>query len=79
MAKNTRLYRVTTPTRIRLIEAITPARAIAHAASTDFTAVIPDQREVFALATQGIEIEVAGDHSVSDETRTAVAQTPIPE
>lgn len=77
MASKTRLYRVTTPTAVRLIEAPNVARAIAHAARTDFTACIPLQHEIYQLARDGIMIEVAGDIVLSDETLNAVAQTDL--
>jgi hypothetical protein len=71
----TRLYQVKSETTgaVRLIEASTPRGAVAHAARKEFTASIPAQHEVFALAKAGVEIEVAGDEPVSIETRAAVA------
>lgn len=77
MASKARLYQVTTPTAVRLIEAPNVARAIAHAARTDFTARIPLQHEIYQLARDGTPIEVAGDIVLSDETRNAVAQTDL--
>ena len=77
MASKSRLYQVTTPTAIRLIEAPNVARAISHAARTDFSARIPAQHEIYALARDGVMIEVAGEIELSDETRNAVAQTDL--
>lgn len=77
MASKSRLYKVTTPTATRLIESVSVARAIAHAARLEISATIPAQHEVFAMAKAGIEIEIAGDITVSDESRTAVAQSVI--
>jgi len=78
MAKN-RLYRVTTPTKTHLVEAPNPARAIAHVARQLIKVDIPASFEVFVMAKAGVEIEVVGDEPVTDETRSAVAQTLIPE
>lgn len=75
----TRLYKVTTPNGVRLIESPTIQRAIAHAARSEITATIPAQHEVYALAKAGIEIENVGADPVSDETRAAVAQMPLAE
>jgi hypothetical protein len=78
MASKTRLYRVKDNSgKQRLIEASTPRGAIAYVARNEFTADIPAQHEVFAMAKAGVEIEVAGDQDVSDETRSAVAQSCI--
>ena len=77
MSSKSRLYQVTTPTAVRLIEAPNVARAIAHAARTDFTARIPLQHEIYQLARDGTPIEIAGDIEVSDETRNAIAQTDL--
>lgn len=77
MANKSRLYKVTTPTAVRLIETTSAARAVAHAARKEIVAVIPAQHEVYALARAGILIEVAGDVEVSDETRNAVAQSDL--
>jgi hypothetical protein len=60
-----------------LIEASTPRGAIAYVARNEFSADIPAQHEVFAMAKSGVEIEVAGDEPISDESRNAVAQTQI--
>lgn len=73
-SKTTRLYRVVTPTKTRLIESTNIQRAIAFAAKDEIKADIPAQFEVFAMAKAGIEIESVLDQPISDETRTAVAQ-----
>ena len=70
MTIKTRLYRVVTPTKTHLVEALNQQRAIAHVARKEI-------KEVFALAKRGVEIETAGVDEVSDETRTAVAQEQI--
>lgn len=76
MATPTRLYRINCKStgKTRLIEASSPRAAIAHAARLEFTADIPANHEVFAMAKAGVEIEVAGSEPVSDETRSALAQ-----
>jgi hypothetical protein len=77
MATKSRLYKVTTPTAVRLIKTTSTARAIAHAARKEISATIPAQHEVYAMARSGIEIETAGDVDISDETRSAVAQSDL--
>lgn len=74
MSTKTRLYLVKSKTDIHLVEASTPRGAIAHVARNEFTVSIPAQHEVYLLARTGVEIETAGDESISDETRNAVAQ-----
>lgn len=78
MANKNRLYRVTTPTDIHLVEAPNPARAVAHISRKQIKVDIPDSFEVFALAKAGVEIEVVGDEPVTDETSADVAQAIIP-
>lgn len=80
MVTRTRLYRIKSASTgaQRLVEASTPRGAVAFVARNEFTADIPAQHEVFAMAKAGVEIEVAGDEPVSDETRSAVAQQCIP-
>ena len=72
----TRLYRVHCKStgKQRLIEAVTPRGAIAHAARNEFTADIPASHEVFAMAKAGVEIESATLAPISDETRSSLAQ-----
>lgn len=77
MAAKNRLYRATTPTGIHLVEAPNPSRVIAHIARNQIKIDIPASFEVFALARQGVEIEVVGDEPLTDETRSAVAQEQI--
>lgn len=79
MKSNTRLYRVrsTSTGADRLVEASTPRGAIAYVARHEFKADIPAQHEVFAMAKAGVEIEVAGEEPISEETRAAVAQSII--
>jgi hypothetical protein len=77
MAQTTRLYRIqskTTGTQ-RLVEASNPSAARSFVARDEYTVDIPAQFEVFAMAKAGIEIEVV--NTLSDETRTAVAQSVI--
>lgn len=76
--KSTRLYKVTTPTSVHLVEAQNQHRAISHVARKQISAAIPPQHEVFQLAKSGLEIEVAGEHGVSDETRQNVSQDQLP-
>lgn len=77
MKTRSRLYKVVTPTKVRLIESPNAQRAIAFAAKAEITASIPAQHEVYAMAKSGIEIEVVQDVEVSDETRSAVAQADL--
>jgi len=77
MSSKSRIYQVTTPTAVRLIEAANMSRAIAYAARTDITARIPLQHEIYALARDGVMIEVAGGIAPSDESRNATAQTDL--
>ena len=78
MATRTRLYRVKSRTDVHLVEASTPRGALAYVARNEYTVDIPAQHEVFAMAKAGVEIEVSSDEVVvSDETRTAVAQSTI--
>lgn len=78
MATKTRIYKVTTPTQIRLIESPSVQRAIAFVARDEIRAVIPAQHEIFELARRGLEIERVTDEPVSGETRAALAKTSIP-
>ena len=73
-AKGARLYKVTTPTSVHLVEAPNPSRAVAHVARSQIRAEIPPQFEVFNLAKAGIEIERVTDAPLSDDTRMQVAQ-----
>lgn len=77
MAQATRLYRVITPTNIHLVEATNPQRAVSFVARREIKVDIPAQHEVFAMAKAGVEIERLTDAPLSDETRTAVAQTEL--
>lgn len=77
MSAKTRLYRVKSKTDVHLVEASTPRGALAHVARNEFTVDIPHQHEVFAMAKAGVEIEVAGEEPISEETRAAVAQSII--
>ena len=77
MSTRTRLYRVKSNTDVHLVEASTPRGALAHVARNEFTVDIPAQHEVYALAKAGIDIEIAGEEPISEETRAAVAQSVI--
>ena len=77
MAATLRLYKVTTPTQVRLVQASNVQRAIAYAARHEITATIPAQYELYELARLGMEIECATDDPITDETRSAVAQQQI--
>lgn len=77
MAATLRLYKVTTPTQVRLVQASTVQRAIAFVARHEITATIPAQYELYELARLGMEIECATDDPITDETRSAVAQQQI--
>ena len=75
----TRLYKVDCKSTggFRLVEAVTPRGAIAHAAATEFTARRPQNHELFNLGRSGVETEIAGSEPASDETRAALAQSVI--
>lgn len=77
MATKTRLYRVKSSHRTHLVEATTPRGAIAFLARNEFKVDIPAQHEIYALAKAGVDIEVATDEPISDETRSAVAQSDL--
>jgi hypothetical protein len=77
MATKTRLYRVKSRTDVHLVEASTPRGALAYVARNEFTVDIPAQHEVFAMAKAGVEIEIAGEDTVSEETRAAISQSTI--
>lgn len=77
MAIKNRLYRVVTPTKTHLVEAPSQARAVSFVARKQMTVDIPASSEVFKLAKDGVEIEVATADDVTDETKSAVAQEPI--
>jgi hypothetical protein len=68
---------VKSSTKTHLVEATSPRSAIAYLARNEFKADIPVQHEIFAMAKAGIEIELATDEPISDETRNAVAQTDL--
>lgn len=67
----TRLYKVVTPIRTRLIEAGSRASALLHAASTEILISLPEQHEVYILAKTGVEIEHASHAALSDDERLA--------
>jgi serine/threonine protein kinase len=70
MASKTRLYRVKDKSGAqRLIEASTPRGAIAYVARNEFTADIPAQHEVFAMAKSGVEF-------ASTQTGTKITMAP---
>jgi hypothetical protein len=75
--KGTRLYKVTTPTSVHLVESPSKAGAVAHVARHQITAEIPPQFEVFHLAKSGVEIERVGDGPLSDDTRVQVCQSVV--
>ena len=77
--KGARLYKVTTPTSVHLVEAPSISRAIAHVARNQISAVIPPQFEVFNLARAGVEIKQLGDGPLSDESRIQIGQAQITE
>lgn len=73
----TRLYKVNSPAGVHLVEARSPRHAIVHVVRKqrkDFTASVPQQHEIYNLAKQGVEIEVAGSEPVSEGTQAALAQ-----
>lgn len=80
--KGTRLYKVTTPTSVHLVESPSVNRAIAHVARHQIKAEIPPQFEIFNLAKSGVEIErvsdpILGQVPLGDESRMALAQPPL--
>jgi glycerol-3-phosphate dehydrogenase len=56
----TRIYRVTTASKVYLVEAITQSRAISHVAKKTMGIDVPLAKEVGRLVKDGIDIEVAG-------------------
>lgn len=77
MTAKTRLYKVVTATRTRLIESPNIQRAVAFAAKDEITASVPTQAEVYNMAVSGIVVEGVTDGPISDETRNVVAQSVI--
>lgn len=76
MAKS-RLYCVTSTTGIkRLVEATNQQSARSYVARKEYTVEIPAQHEIYAMARDGIQIELASEE-ISDETRSAVAQSDL--
>lgn len=67
----TRLYKVVTPLRTRLIEAGSRSSALLHAATTEILVSLPEQAEVHNLAKAGVEIEHAKGAQMSAEERAA--------
>lgn len=65
----TRLYKVVTPLRTRLIEAGSRSSALLHAASTEILVSLPEQQEIYILAKTGVEIEHASHAALSDDER----------
>lgn len=76
-ASNTRLYRVTTPKGVRLVEAPSRHTAVSHVVKTEVTVDIPAPHEIHKLAMSGVPIELAGTDVIGDETRQAAAQAQI--
>lgn len=76
--KGARLYKVSTPTSVHLVESPSKAGAVAHVARHQITAEIPPQFEVFNLALSGVVIERVGDAPLSDDTRMQIEQQPLP-
>ena len=49
----------------RLVRAASKAQAIGHCARSTFSASLPSQDELFALAGKGVKIETANEESQS--------------
>lgn len=73
----TRLYRVTTPKGVRLVEAASRHTAVSHVVKSEVTVDIPAPHEIHKLAMSGVPIELAGVEVIGDETRQAAAQSQI--
>ncbi len=72
-----RLYRVISTTGVkRLIEAPNQHSARSYVARKEYKVDIPAQHEIYAMARDGVQIELAIDE-ISDETRAAVAQVDL--
>jgi hypothetical protein len=56
----TRIYRITTASKVYLVEAITQSRAISHVAKKTMAIDVPSAKEVGALVKSGTDMEVAG-------------------
>ena len=59
---NTRIYKVTTPAGIRLIEAANKSQAIGHVAKTTITATVTTTKELAQMFREdkGVTVEQAG-------------------
>jgi hypothetical protein len=76
MANKTRLYRVQSTGQTRLIEATNQAAARSYVARKEYSVDIPAQHEIYAMARDGIQIELATEE-LSDTSRSAIAQADL--
>ena len=76
MANKTRLYRVKSASQTRLIEAASQASARSYVARKEYAVDIPAQHEIYAMARDGIQIELAVEE-LSETSRNAIAQTDL--
>lgn len=60
MESKKRIYLVSTPAGLRLIDAANKSQAINHVASTTITATVATQTDLVGLIQDGIKVETAG-------------------
>ena len=70
----TRLYKITTPTAVYLVESPNRSRAISHVAKREMSIEVALQHEIHTLAKAGVEITLVDGITLSDETRQAINQ-----
>lgn len=60
-----RIYAVTTPTGIRLVNATSQAQALAHVARSTFAVAIARPHAIVEAMTAGVKVETAGEGSAA--------------
>lgn len=79
---NTRIYKVKTPTGIRLVDAVTKSQAINHCVDADYSAEPVSASEMYSLIQAGAKVEKAvvrekkGEPSSSSPAPAAPVPTP---
>jgi len=73
MASKTRLYCVKSADQVRLVEATNPASARSYVARKEYSVEIPAQHEIYAMARDGVQIELAVEE-LSETSRMSIGQ-----
>lgn len=69
----TRIYVVSQGENRRLVEAASQAQAIRHCVKNVYQAKVASAREVAQLARDGMQVELAGEESLADDTAAQMA------